>query len=297
MGNNKSKKNKKKKKSRLLKYIKGCLCVFAILSVFGTIGLTYLLSDTRTMQFPEPTSSFYIADYSGVFTEDTENYILEQAVALNQETKAQVVVVAIPETQDKSLEGYSYQLANNWKIGDEERDNGVLILFTTKEPHVRLEIGKGLEGCLSDAKSGRILDEWAVDAQDNGRWNEAARNTFTAVAKEVYAEYGKESPSSLTTVDATEESVSGATMADAVFPEVIIEKSKEPLWMQIIASFIVFLIVAFSPYVILCAIIYCAANSKDSYTGGSYYSDSSGGSGGGGYSGGGGSFGGGGASR
>lgn len=297
MSSRKSDKNKAKR----IKYLKKCLYGFLILSVLGTILVTWVLSETTTMQYPEPTSNFYIEDYSGVFTEKTERYIMEQAVALNKATKAQIVVVAVPDTQEDSLEVYSYHLANNWKIGDAALDNGVLLIFTTTEPHVRLEIGRGLEGCLSDAKSGRILDTWAVDAKDHGRWNEAAINTFVSVALEIYAEYGKEPPASLVNVESTEEEVNGPTMADAVLPEVIVEKNTEPFWLQIITSFVVFWILAFVPYLILCLMIYLSANSTGGSSGssGGWYSSggSFGGGGGGGYSGGGGSFGGGGASR
>ncbi len=281
-----------------MSYLKKCLIGFLITSVLGTGLTTVMLSETITMQYPEPTSSFYIDDYSSVFTQDTEDYIMDQALALNEATKAQIVVVSVPSTQDDSLETYSYKLANEWGIGDKELDNGVLILFTTTEPHVRLEIGKGLEGCLPDAKSGRILDDWAVDAKDNGRWNEAAINTFVAVAKEIYAEYGLEAPTSLTTVDATGEEVAGATTADAVLPEMIVEKNTEPLWAQILTAFVVFWLVCFVPYVIICFMIYFINKSPGSSgSSGGWYHSGGGGYSGGGYSGGGGSFGGGGASR
>ena len=294
-----SSKKSDKKESKGKKYLKKCLYGFGIISVLGTILMTWFLSETITMQYPEPTSNFYIEDYSGVFTEETETYIMEQAVALNQATKAQIVVMSVPDTRSDSLEVYSYKIANDWKIGDAELDNGVLLLFTTTEPHVRLEIGRGLEGCLPDSKSGRILDTWAVDAKDNGRWNKAAVNTFVTVAQEIYAEYGLEAPASLDTVDVAEEEVSGTTMADAVLPEVIVEKNTEPFWLQIITAFIVFWIVAFIPYLIICLIIYLSANSTggSSSSSGGWYSSGGGFGGGGGYSGGGGSFGGGGASR
>lgn len=189
-------------------------------------------------------------------------------------------------------------IANDWKIGDAELDNGVLLLFTTEEPHVRLEIGRGLEGCLTDAESGRILDTWAVDAKDNGRWNEAAVNTFVTVAQELYIEYGVEVPDSLNTVDATKEEVSGTTMADAVFPEMLVEKNPDPFWMQVIAAFIAVCILTFIPYLIICILTYWTLYSTWGTSGSSDNWDSdSDDSDGGGYSGDGGSFGGGGASR
>lgn len=289
-------------KKSVKSHLKKCLYGFLIASVLGTALVTVVLSETVTTQYPEPTSNFYIEDYSGVFTEETENYIMEQAVALTEATKAQIVVVAVPDTQADSLEVYSYKLANEWGIGDAKLDNGILILFTTFEPHVRLEVGKGLEGCLPDAKAGRILDEWAVDAKDEGRWNEAAINTFVAVAEEIYQEYGLDVPTSLSTVTLVNETTTGATMADAVFPEAIVEVNTDPLWSQILVGFFVFWMLAFVPYLIICLLTYFSSSGPGgSYrSGGSWFSggrDSYTGGGGGGFSGGGGSFGGGGASR
>ena len=249
------------------------------------------------MQYPAPTGNFYVEDYSGVFTESTEAYLIEQAVALNQATKAQIVVVAVPSTQEDSLEEYSLQLANDWGIGDEELDNGVLVLFTTEEPHVRLEIGTGLQGCLTDAKCGRILDTYAVDAKDNGRWNEAAINTFVAVAEEVYTEYQMQAPDSLKTVDDVDEKVTGVTMADVDFPEVIVEKNTQPFFMQICIAFIAFWMIAFIPYIMVWLSLFILSKVAGGGSSSGGWGGFSSGGGGGGHSGGGGSFSGGGASR
>ena len=55
-------------------------------------------------------------------------------------------------------------------------DNGVLLLFVTNpdEPHISMEVRKGLDGALPDGKAGRILDDFAVGPRDAGQWNKAA---------------------------------------------------------------------------------------------------------------------------
>lgn len=175
---------------------------------------------------------------------------------------------------------------------------------------VRLEIGMGLEGCLNDAKSGRILDEWAVDAKDNARWNEAAINTWVAAAKEVYAEYGLTAPKALATVDSALEEPQTNTMADADFPEAVVVKNTDSFATQLMTAFFVTWMTLLLPFLVMLFMIYAASpmyykesdfteegklkkqkvvsdHDRNHYSGGS----------GGGHSGGGGSFGGGGASR
>ena len=237
-------------------YLRGCFKAFGILSILGTIFGTILGSEIKSTQYPDPTPYFYVVDYSGVFTQETEQYLMDQAVALAEATKAQIVTVAVPNTQEDSLEGYSNTLANQWGIGDADLDNGVLILFTTEEPHVRMEVGRGLEGCLNDSKAGRILDDWAVDAKDNERWNEAAMNTWVATAEVVYEEYGITPPSDLKTVSSVSEEVDGTTFADADFPEELVEKNDSPFLLQVAAAFCVFWIFALLPFIFICFGLY-----------------------------------------
>lgn len=282
--------------------LKGILRTFLLISVIGTVLLTYIgMTDTKTTQIPEPTELFYIEDYSGVLSEDTEDRILDQTLDLYVDTSAQVCVVTVPNTHEDSLEEYSLKLANKWGIGDKEQDNGVLILFTTDSPHVRLEVGKGLEGCLPDAKAGRILDEYAVEAIDAGEWNKAAINTFTAVAEVIYGEYGLKPPTSLVYVDQADENPEEITFADADFPEEIVEKNKDPLPVVIFFAFVMTWLIGGIPFLGFLLVwkflwkrdfedLMRISGIRDHIL----YDDNSGG---GGYSGGGGSFGGGGASR
>ena len=281
------------------------LIAFLITSVVGT-GFVYSTNrEQKVTQYPEHSELFYIEDYSGVFTQETEQFILDRATALEAATKAQVVVVAVPDTQEDTLESYSVQLANEWGIGDAELDNGVLLLFTTTEPHVRLEVGLGLEGCLPDGKAGRILDDYAVDAKNHGRWNEAALRTFSAVLQVIYEEYDVVPAQTIDFEGEISETVEGKTMADQPFPAVLKQANPDPVWEQLLVSFIAFWFIAFVPFLV--AVLFFSPNKSGGSSGGGYggYSGgfssggfSSGGfSSGGGFHGGGGSFGGGGASR
>lgn len=285
-------------------YILKCIGVWLILTVIGTAVLVLLFRENTVTTYPDPTSYFFVNDYSEALSGETESLIQNQAEILYGKTKAQIVLVMVPDTQADNLEDYSYHLANNWGIGDSELDNGVLILFTTEEPHVRMEVGRGLEGCLNDAKAGRILDDRAVDAKDDGRWNEAAINTWMATAQVVYQEYGLDVPKETAFVDSVSEEPQSNTMADAAFPEAVKEKNTAPLSEQIEDALLTFWLIAFLPYIFLCVVLRLDPGSSDGgggYRGGGFHGGgwSSGGGfgGGGGFSGGGGSFGGGGASR
>ncbi len=288
----------KKKKPGLKRII---LLITLIITVIGTIIIYF---DNRTVVetvYPDPTGYFYVEDYSHVLNEKTERFILDEAVRLNEATKAQVVVVMAPNTQSNALYDFSVNLANRWGIGDEKLDNGVLLFFVTdpEDPHVRMEVGKGLEGAIPDGKAGRILDDYAVGPRDEGLWNKAAGDSFVAVLKEVYGEYGIPVPE---TVDFQEwedpDSPTGGTFADADFPEPIEKENDAPFFDQILEAFLITLVflAIFAVIIVISIVITFLGGSGgggSSFGGGG----SSFGGGGGGYHGGGGSFGGGGASR
>lgn len=284
--------------------IKPALGVFLFVLVIGTLMIYSERRETIVVQEVPPTEYFFVEDYSRVLNETTERYIYDEAVSLYQETKAQVVVVTVPNTQEQDLEEFSIDLANDWEIGDKDLDNRILLLFVTdeEEPHVRLEIGEGLEGAISDGAAGRILDEYAVDDKDDGNWNRAAANTFSAVLEKVYGEYGLEMPSSVAIAndwgDGSE--ITDGTFGDATYPKLQYEKNEEPVSLQIFIAFFGAFGVAF----LFALFVWLGIAFGDGNTrgrGGRYYGGyggyGGGSFGGGGFSGGGGSFGGGGASR
>ncbi len=77
---------------------------------------------------------------------------------LEDRTTVQMAVLTVPSLEGDSLEDFSMRVAETWQLGQRDKDNGVLLLVARDERAMRLEVGYGLEGTLSDALSGRILD-------------------------------------------------------------------------------------------------------------------------------------------
>ncbi len=285
--------------------------IIGIIIILVWIGsVIFSFNDNKEIEetnFPGHSDYFFVEDYSKVLNESTERFIYNAACRLEEDTKAQVVVVTVPGTQASSLEEYSITLANNWGIGDSDLDNGVLLLFTTVEddPHVRLEIGAGLEGVIPDGKAGRILDDYAVEDKDSGYFNRAAGNTFVAVVKEIYSEYGKEAPENLQYSDDWGDGAleTAGTFADMEFPEVVIRENDKSFGVQLkdalvdgtfLAAGILVVIGLIAGFIFTIISIFTGGRGGGSI--GRIFS-SGGGSHSSGHSGGGGSFSGGGASR
>lgn len=158
-----------------------CFLGWQLVCWIAIVPAAYFCSHHSGAIFPDHSRYFFVSDYSHVLTQETEEYIVSKASELEQRTKAQVVVVTVPRTGNQTLENYSLELANRWGIGDGELNNGILLLLVTKTGKARLEVGMGLEGMITDASAGRILDEYAVKAKSKSEWNRAAVNTFNGI--------------------------------------------------------------------------------------------------------------------
>ena len=76
---------------------------------------------------------------------------------LEAQTSDQMVVVTVPSLAGETIEKYSLDLANRWQIGRADLNNGVLLVVAPNERNVRIEVGLGLEGLLTDADAAKIL--------------------------------------------------------------------------------------------------------------------------------------------
>ncbi len=151
-----------------------------------------------------PKAQGFVNDYAGILSEETKSTIERYSASLKRQTGAEVAV-AIPE----SLEGmedddYAYKLFNEWGIGDEKADNGLLILVAPNERKSRIEVGKGLEGRLNDGKTGYLQDEFFVPHAREGDYSTGVLKLYLALVTEIANEYEIDPGSILSAEDVTE---------------------------------------------------------------------------------------------
>jgi len=146
-------------------------------------------------ELPEPTQEFYVADYGGVLSQDVKDIIKGTNLNYEATTEApQIVVATVPNMEGMNVVDYTVKLFEKWKIGNKEYDNGVLLLLSLDERKVRIEVGYGLEGAISDSKAGDILDS-IIPQLSEGNYSEGLLNAFYQIVKEVNEEYGYEDSS------------------------------------------------------------------------------------------------------
>ena len=153
--------------------------------IYYLIIFLFFLIPSSCLAIVEPTNEFYVNDYANILSQETEEYILQRSLALNEVDGTQIVVVTVPNLEGLDLETYSYRLFNSFGIGSEEKNNGLLLLLALDEREFRVEVGDGLAGILPDGKTGRMQDNYIIPYLKEDKWDEGIRNGYDAFYSEI----------------------------------------------------------------------------------------------------------------
>jgi len=127
-----------------------CLLGFCLLCVVAPVP-------AKALEVPQYQG--YVTDLAGMIS-PTERQRLEQTLlAFEQSDSTQIAVLTIPSLEGDALEDFSIRTVEAWKIGQKGKDNGVLLLVSKGDRKIRIEVGRGLEGVLTDLLAGRIVDQ------------------------------------------------------------------------------------------------------------------------------------------
>jgi len=129
-----------------------------------------------------------VNDLADLLSESSETALEEQLAELEHSTGAQVVVLTLPSLEGEILEDYSLRVAETWKLGRGEFDDGALLLIARDERQMRLEVGYGLEGVIPDAYAKRILDDILRPRLRSGDFDGGVGSAVDAIARLVAGE-------------------------------------------------------------------------------------------------------------
>jgi len=100
-----------------------------------------------------------VVDQTGTLTGDDIAALTNTLKDLETRKGSQIAVLIVPTTEPESIEQFSIRVAEAWKIGRKKIDDGALLVVAKNDRHLRIEVGYGLEGVLTDVTSKRIIDE------------------------------------------------------------------------------------------------------------------------------------------
>jgi len=140
-----------------------------ILAVLAALFIVAPVS--AAVVIPPHTEQFYVNDFANVLSSETRDKIFETSRKLDSETGAQIVVATIESLDGSDIETYANKMFRDWRLGDSEKNSGLLLLVSRDDRRMRIEVGYGLEGILPDGKVGRIRDEYITPALREDKWD------------------------------------------------------------------------------------------------------------------------------
>lgn len=132
-------------------------------------------------EFRVPRLTGPVVDSADMFSSRAEAELEQMIRSANAQGIGQLQVASVPDMGGLTIEQASIQITDQWKLGDAKTDKGVLILFARDERRVRIEVGQGLEGDLTDAKTTRIIRDYIIPRMKAGDPDEAVLMGTAAV--------------------------------------------------------------------------------------------------------------------
>lgn len=119
------------------------------------VVLSFLAQTSSALEAPPLKGR--INDYASMLTPSTVQTLEQKLASFERETSNQIVLLTIPSLEGDAIENYAIRVAEAWKIGQKDKNNGVILILAKKERKIRIEVGTGLQGVLPDITAGQII--------------------------------------------------------------------------------------------------------------------------------------------
>ena len=143
-----------------------------IILLIGVVILATLLLiqpvSVSAQTYPEPKG--YVNDFANIIPDAVEQRLGQKLSDYTAKTTNEIAVVTVQSLGGLTVEDYTIKLAEKWKVGKKDKDNGVILLVAPNERKVRIEVGYGLEGTLTDARAKMIIERAIIPEFKTGNF-------------------------------------------------------------------------------------------------------------------------------
>lgn len=151
--------------------------------------LIFSLLLSLLLALPVPQLKGYLNDQAGILTEQQAKAVENYLKSFDEQTSNQIFILTLDSLKGEPLFDYSLKVAEQWQPGVEGKDNGVLLLIAKKERKIRIEVGYGLEGELTDAESGEIIRYAMVPHFREGNFDRGIIHGVYALTESISGEF------------------------------------------------------------------------------------------------------------
>ena len=124
-----------------------------------------------------------INDEAHIFSQNERDELLSLVQNFEQNSSTQIAIVTLNSLENRSIEELSLEIARGYKLGQKKDNNGVLLVVAPNEKKVRIEVGYGLEGVLTDAVASEIINSVMIPEFKNGNMSEGVKDGVLAIIK------------------------------------------------------------------------------------------------------------------
>lgn len=160
-------------------------------SLFILLITAFLGAQTLHAQnvLAKPNPAKLVVDAAGILNANEIANLERKLVAFDDSSSNQISVVIIPTLDGNAIEEYANKLFRAWGIGDAKKNNGVLLLIAVNEKKIRIEVGYGLEGAITDVQSKSIIDNDLQPAFRNKTYYQGIDVAIDHISKAAVGEY------------------------------------------------------------------------------------------------------------
>ena len=124
--------------------------IFSVIIAFALAAFTAFAVDV-------PFLTGRVTDNAQILSDETRKAVTANLKAHEEKTTNQIAVLTVPTLEGVSIEEYAVTVFNTWKLGQKGKDNGILLIVAPKDRKLRIEVGYGLEGTMTDGIAGSII--------------------------------------------------------------------------------------------------------------------------------------------
>ena len=144
-------------------------------------SLIFIISSAYLSALEVPPLEGRVNDQADILTVEEEQNLEQTLKNIETNTSSQFVLLTIISLLDENLEEYSMRVVEEWKLGQKDKDNGVLLLVALNERRIRIEVGYGLEPELPDGRCGTIIRSIITPAFRQGKYFDGINDAFLAM--------------------------------------------------------------------------------------------------------------------
>jgi uncharacterized protein len=142
----------------------------------------------QALDVPPVPTDIPVVDQTNTLTQEQKQLLAARIAEERKATGNQIAILMIQSLEGDAIEDYSLKVARGWGIGQKDRDSGVLLLVAKDDRKLRIEVGYGLEGALTDARSGRIIRDRITPKFREGKFYEGINEGLSGIITAIHGE-------------------------------------------------------------------------------------------------------------